>query len=128
MGRAVSGRQRKRKSGKTRKGNKLLRTTLITCAHSATNNKRSYFYEQFKRVSVHRSSKCAYVAVAYSLLISIYHILNDGVEFKDLGADYYNQFNKECKINGKRLKRWRSEIIALTCYTCVHSITKGVVA
>ena len=40
---------KKRKSGKTRKGNKLLRTTLITCAHSAVNNKQSYFYAQFKR-------------------------------------------------------------------------------
>lgn len=29
----------------------------------------------------------------------IYHILKDGVEFKDLGAEYYNQFNKERKIN-----------------------------
>lgn len=97
---------KKRKSGKTRKGNKLLRTTLITCAHSAINNKNSYFYAQFKRVSAHRGSKRAYVAVAHSLLIAIYHILNDGVEFKDLGADYYNQFNKERKINAylKKLK------------------------
>lgn len=97
---------KKRKSGKTRKGNKLLRTTLITCAHSAINNKSSYFYAQFKRVSAHRGSKRAYVAVAHSLLIAIYHILNDGVEFKDLGADYYNQFNKERKINAylKKLK------------------------
>ena len=39
--------------------------------------------------------KRAYVAVAHSMLIAIYHILKDGVVFKDLGADYYNQFNKE---------------------------------
>ena len=41
------------------------------------------------------------------MLIAIYHILNDGVAFKDLGADYYNQFNnKERKINAclKKLK------------------------
>ena len=60
----------------------------------------------FKRISAHRGNKRAYVAVAHSLLIAIYHILNDGVEFKDLGADYYNQFNKERKINAylKKLK------------------------
>ena len=34
----------KRKSGKTRKGNALLRTTLITCAHAAVKNKDSYFH------------------------------------------------------------------------------------
>lgn len=59
----------KRKSGKTRKGNSLLRTTLITCAHSAVRNKKSYFYAQFMRISAHRNPKCVYVAVAHSMLL-----------------------------------------------------------
>ena len=97
---------KKRRSGKTRKGNSLLRSTLIVCAHSAAKVKGSYFHAQFQRVSAHRGSKRAYVAVAHSMLIAIYHILKEGVEFKDLGADYYNQFNKERKINAylKKLK------------------------
>ena len=33
------------------------------------------------------------------MLIAIWHILRDGVEFRDLGADYYNQFNREKKAN-----------------------------
>jgi len=33
------------------------------------------------------------------MLTAIYHILKDGVVFKDLGAYYYNQFNKEHKIS-----------------------------
>lgn len=97
---------KKRKSGKTRKGNALLRTTLITCAHAAVKNKKSYFYAQFMRISAHRGKKRAYVAVAHSMLIAIYHILKDGVRFVDLGAEYYNQFNKERKIHAyiKKLK------------------------
>lgn len=97
---------KKRKSGKTRKGNKLLRTTLITCAHSAVNNKNSFFHAQYKRVSARRGSKRAYVAVAHSILIAVYHILKYGVAYKDLGARYYNQFNKKQKINSllKKLK------------------------
>lgn len=106
----------KRKSGKTRKGNALLRTTLITCAHAAVKNKNSYFYAQFMRISTHRGKKRAYVAVAHSMLIAIYHILKDGVAFKDLGADYYNQFNKERKINAylKKLKAlgWEAPVAA----------------
>lgn len=96
----------KRKSGKTTKGNKLLRTTLINCAHSAVKVKKSYFAAQFARISTHRGKKRAYVAVAHSMLIAIYYVLNDGIAFKDLGADYYNQFNKERKANGllKKLK------------------------
>ena len=107
---------KKRRSGKTRKGNALLRTTLITCAHSAVKNKKSYFYAQFMRISAHRGSKRAYVAVAHSMLIAIYHILKDGVAFKDLGAEYYNKFNKERKIKAylKKLKAlgWEASVAA----------------
>ena len=106
----------KRKSGKTRKGNALLRSTLVTCAHSAVRNKSSYFYAQFMRISAHRGKKRAYVAVAHSMIVAIYHILKDGVVFKDLGADYYNQFNKERKINAylKKLKAlgWEAPVVA----------------
>ena len=106
----------KRKSGKTRKGNALLRTTLITCAHSAVKNKKSYFYAQFMRISAHRGKKRAYVAIAHSMLIAIYHIIKDSVPFKDLGANYYNQFNRERKIKSylKKLKLlgWDASAVA----------------
>ena len=106
----------KRRSGKTRKGNALLRDTLVVCAHSAVKNKSSYFCAQFARVSAHRGKKRAYVAVAHSMLIAIYHIIKDGVVFKDLGADYYNQFNRERKINAylKKLKAlgWEAPVVA----------------
>ena len=97
---------KKRKSGKTRKGNKLLRSTLVVCAHAAAKVKTSYFYAQYKRIGAHRGKKRAAVAVAHSMLIAIYHMLKEGVAFEDLGADYYNQFNKERKINAylKKLK------------------------
>ena len=105
----------KRKSGKTRKGNALLRTTLITCAHAAVKDKSSYFYAQFMRISAHRGKKRAYVAVAHSMLIAIYHILKYGVVFNDLGADYYNKFNRERKINSylKKLKALGWEVPAV---------------
>ena len=50
---------KRRKSGKTRKGNALLRSTLVICAHSAVRNKQSYFYAQFMRISAHRGKKRA---------------------------------------------------------------------
>lgn len=69
-----------------------MRSTLIVCAHSAVKVKGSYFHAQFQRVSAHRGGggKRAYVTVAHSMLVAIYHILKDRVEFKDLSADYYN--------------------------------------
>ncbi len=50
------------------------------------------------------------------MLIAIYHILKDNIPFVDLGSDYYNQFNKERKINVylKKLKAlgWESDAAA----------------
>ncbi len=88
---------RKKHSGKTRKGNQLLRTTLVVCAHSAAKVKGSYFHAQFQRINAHRGKKRAYVAVAHSLLISLYHVLKDGVEFKDLGAETTTSSTKKEK-------------------------------
>lgn len=106
----------KRRSGKTRKGNALLRDTLVVCAHSAVRNKNTYFSAQFARISAHRGKKRAYVAVAHSMLVAIYHILKDGVVFEDLGAGYYHQFNRERKINAylKKSKAlgWEAPVVA----------------
>ena len=107
----------KRRSGKTTKGNKLLKTTLVVCAHSAVKVKSSYFYAQFQRISARRGKKRAYVAVAHSMLIAIYHILKDNTPFVDLGSEYY-KFNKERKINLylKKLKAlgWESDTAAVS--------------
>lgn len=87
----------KRKSGRTNKGNKYLKSTLIQCAKSAQKNKNSFFYAQYQRLVVRRGKNRATVAVAHSMLIAIYHMLKDGVPFKDLGSDYYSKFNTEKK-------------------------------
>ena len=88
----------KRKSGKTTHGNKTLKTTLTQCAKSAVKNKRTFFSAQYSRLVSHRGKNRATMAVAHSMAIAIYFVLS-GHEFNDLGADYYNQFNREKKIN-----------------------------
>ncbi len=108
---------KKRHSGKTRKGNKLLRSTLVVCAHAAIKNKVSYFSAQYQRICARRGGKRAIVAVAHSMLVAIYHILKDGTPFRDLGAGYYNQFNRERKINSylKKLRElgWEASATAV---------------
>ena len=96
----------KRKHGKTTKGNKTLKSILVECSRSARNVKGSYFSAQYQRISARRGKNRATVAVAHSMLFAIYHMLKFGVPFRDLGADYYNNFNREHKIRGylKRLK------------------------
>jgi transposase len=88
----------KRKSCKTPPGNMTLKTTLTQCAQAAKKNKKSFFNAQYSRLVTQRGKKRATMAVAHSLLIAIYFVLC-GNQFKDLGADYYMQFNREKKIN-----------------------------
>lgn len=106
----------KRKSGRTRKGNKILKKTLVQCATSAVKNRDTFFYAQYQRLVVRKGGKKAAVAVAHSMLIAIYHVLL-GCEYRDLGADYYTQFNKEKKIQShlKQLKKlgWKESCPAI---------------
>jgi hypothetical protein len=88
----------KRKSGKTPPGNKTLKSTLAQSAQAARKKKDSFFFAQYGRLVSHRGKNKATMAVAHSMLIAIYFVLS-GNDFKDLGADYYNKFNREKKIN-----------------------------
>lgn len=97
----------KKKNGRTTKGNKLLKTTLITCAHSAVQKKDSYFYSLYCRIASHRGKKRAIVAVAHAMLKVIWHMLKDKKPYIEFGADYHDKKNGEAKIKGcfKRLER-----------------------
>jgi len=88
----------KQKSGKTNYANKTLKSTLVQCAQAVKRNKKSFFSAQYQRLVVRRGKNRATVAVAHSMLIAIYCVLQ-GEKFHDLGADYYTQFNREKKIN-----------------------------
>ena len=96
----------KRRSGKTRKGNKILKSTLVECAQSAVRRKDTFFYAQYQRIAMKRGKKRATLAVAHSILIAIYYMIKEDKEYQDLGADFYNKFNKEKKANAymKKLK------------------------
>jgi transposase len=87
----------KRRNGKTTKGNKTLKSILVQCAKSAVRSE-SFFAAQYEKIVVRRGRNRATVAAAHSKLIAIYHMRKSGLPFKDLGTDYYTQFNKEKKI------------------------------
>ena len=102
----------KRRSGKTRKGNKILKSTLVECAQSAVRRKDTFFYAQYQRIARRRGKKRATLAVAHSILIAIYYMIKEDKEYQDLGADFYNKFNKEKKANAymKKLKELGYEV------------------
>jgi transposase len=89
----------KRKSSKLRKGAPWLKTTLVQCAVSASNKKDSYFRAQFQRLKSRRGAPKAFCAVAASLLTTIYHMLKDGTQFRDLGKDHFDKRPTKAKVN-----------------------------
>ena len=97
----------KRKSGRTRRGNKWLRTILIESAHSASHTKNTYLGAQFARFISRKGSKRAAVVVAHSILEAVYFILRDKVPYQDLGAQHLDQINRQ-RIISHHVRRLQS--------------------
>jgi transposase len=85
----------KRRSGKTRKGNRYLRTALIQSALAATRKKNSALQARYHRVKRHRGHKKAVVAVGHQMLEIAYYIMRDSVAYLELGADYLDRRHTE---------------------------------
>jgi transposase len=84
----------KRRSTRVRKGAPWLKQTLIQAAWSAARTKKSYLSAQFARIKSRRGPRKAIMAVAASMLTAIYFMLRDGVEYRDLGHDYFDRVDK----------------------------------
>jgi len=85
----------KRRSGKTRTGNRYLRATLIQAALGATHKKHSALQARYQRIRRHRGHKKAVVAVGHQILEIAYYIMRDGVTYDELGADYFQRRDAE---------------------------------
>lgn len=83
----------KRLSGAPGKGNPWLRSALIEAAWMATRTKNTYLSAQFKRISIRRGAKRAALAVAHTILVTMYHMLARGTSYSDLGGTYFDQRN-----------------------------------
>jgi transposase len=84
----------KRKSGKTRKGNSWLRSTLVEAAHGAAHTKDTYLASQYHRL-VGRRGKRALVAVGHSLLVISHYVLKRRQAYYDLGSNYFEELHRQ---------------------------------
>jgi transposase len=85
----------KRRSGKTRKGSKWLDYTLEEAAMAALRAKDNYLTAQYQRLRPRRGHKKALGAVKHSLLCAIWHMLQTGELYRDLGGDYFHTRDPE---------------------------------
>jgi transposase len=109
----------KRRSSRLKKGAPWLKTTLIQAAWASSRKKGSYYQAQFQRLKSRHGPKKAICAVAASMLTAIYHMLKDGTDHQDLGADHFDRRSKQTKT-AKLVKQlavlgYHVEIRALDC-------------
>ncbi|HLZ64047.1 MAG TPA: transposase, partial [Ktedonosporobacter sp.] len=93
----------KRLSGKTRKGNPWVRRLLLQAAHVAARQKHGYLAAQFHRIAARRGKKRAGMAVAHSILVIIYHLLDEGVLYEEKGYAFFE--GQDRQFIEKRLVR-----------------------
>jgi transposase len=81
----------RRKTGKTRKGDRWLRIALIEAAWAAARTRGTYLASLYARIARRRGAKKAAVAVAHSILVAAWHILKRGVPYHDLGPAHFDR-------------------------------------
>jgi transposase len=102
----------KRRSGRTKKGNRALRSGLLQAAWAASRTKNTYLSAQYSRLAGRRGKKRAIVAVAHSILVMSYHILKRQQPYKELGGNYFDERKKESILHGlvKRISKLGYEV------------------
>lgn len=85
----------KRRSTRLRHGAPWLKATLVQIAWPASRKKDSYFRALFHRLKARRGPKKAIVAVAASILTTVYHLLRDGTVYEDLGPAHFDALNRD---------------------------------
>jgi transposase len=79
----------KRKSSKTKKGNKYLKSSLIEAAHSVKASK-NYLGALYRRTASRKGKKKAGIVVAHAMLRIAYYLLTRKEMYVDLGEDYFD--------------------------------------
>jgi transposase len=87
----------KKKTVRTRDGNKYLRSALVEAAASAIRKKDSYLAAKYYRLKRRRGTKKARVAIAHQILVIAYHLLTKVEPYKEFGSNHYEQQSIEVK-------------------------------
>ncbi len=96
----------KRKSSKTKNGNKYLKSALQEAAHSVRGSK-NYLGALYRRTAAKKGSKRASVVVSHAILRICYYLLTRKEMYVDLGEDYFDK-QKQQSIVRHSLRRLES--------------------
>jgi len=88
----------KRRSGRTGRGNNLLRSALVEAAWAASHSKDTYLSSYYHRLASRRGRKRALVALAHTILVIIYHVLKARTIYAELGPNYFLRKSKDATV------------------------------
>jgi len=88
----------KRLSGRVRQGNHALRTALLQAAHAAAHQKDTYLAAQYRQIAYRRGPKKAALAVAHSILVIAYRLIERGEDYQELGGDYFDERRPDATV------------------------------
>jgi transposase len=89
----------KRKSGKTRPGNRLLRENLTEAAWAASHTKNTFLRHKCWQLRNRRGDKRALAAITHKILAYEYHMLKDMQPYRELGPDYLDKSKENQAIS-----------------------------
>jgi len=85
----------KQLSGAATKGNSQLKTIRCEIAATIARSPGTYLHALYQRLARRRGKPRAMLAVAHSLLVSIYYMLRDHVPYQDLGPDHFDHLHAQ---------------------------------
>ena len=80
-----------------------VRTALVQAAWAAwaaSHTRQTYLSSPYRRLAGRRGKKRAIVALGHTMLVTMYHMLRDGVDYQELGQDWLD------KLQPQRLTRY----------------------
>ena len=72
-------------------------------AAAAARTKHTYLSARYRRLASRRGKKRAKVALGHDILIAAGYIMRDGVDYADLGADYFDTHVMDPRRKAARL-------------------------
>jgi len=80
----------KKKPARTQK-QRWLKAKMTQCAWAAVKKRDSYLCARYHRIRARRGKPKAILAVAGTMLRAIYHMIQNDVDYQDLGADFFDR-------------------------------------
>lgn len=72
---------------------------MAECAWGASRTKNTFLSSKYSKTAARRGKKRAIVAVGHAILRIVYHMLKQGVSYRELGANFEDDKRHQARIH-----------------------------